>query len=114
MCPIQDPQKLIEVTLTKEEESDNPVEITARLWVSFNPGTKPWRGLIHRCPSDIDYYGEDPYVTDWEIGDLIITTNEGSLECHDKQELRYIRSWVEENIRLEELDKVLNLEIAEV
>jgi len=42
---------------------DDDLFIEARLLVSFSEGTPRWRGSIYTCPSDVDWYGEDPSVS---------------------------------------------------
>lgn len=34
------------------------VEIDLVVWAT--PGTPPWKGSVYSCPSDVDWYGEDP------------------------------------------------------
>lgn len=67
----------------------------------FGAPTAPWRGSVHSCPSDIDWYGAGGEFQGWEsveIFDLTLTDKDGvdggALRPANPDEIARLNKWV--------------------
>jgi hypothetical protein len=96
---------------------DDGLFIEARVQVTYDAGSPAWKGSIYTCPSDADWYGEDPSVggiEEIEATNVVYIDEDGEEYGLGADEPAYVERAVERFVadwvhdHRDEVDEILN------